>query len=96
MCWSCNAYCGNCKPPKEKPRMCTQCKAVNFDLEATQCRKCGTELPPRILPKTVFCLYCGLMCANPCKKAEKAPLDGVCVPCKLRTPPKDEASENNQ
>lgn len=92
MCWSCNAFCGNCKPPKERPRLCKACKTLHANTEATHCKKCGAELPPRILPKTVFCQYCGLMCANPCKKYEKAPMNGVPVGCQLRTPPKDAIS----
>ena len=93
MCWSCNAYCGNCKPPKERPRQCTQCKTYNFDPQKNLCRKCKAELPERITPSVVMCQYCGMMCANPCKKSEKAPADGLIHPCNLRTPPKEEKED---
>ncbi|NLL53035.1 MAG: hypothetical protein GX248_10080 [Peptococcaceae bacterium] len=94
MCWSCNAYCGNCKPPKEKPRQCTSCKAFNFDPEKNTCRKCGAELPARVPPPVIKCELCGMMCANPCKKGERPPADGILRPCKLRTPPPEELETN--
>jgi hypothetical protein len=89
MCWSCNPYCGNCKPPKEKPRLCVKCHAANFDTSLTKCRKCGADLPARVPPPIVKCKYSGMICANPCGKHKKAPLDGRILPCKLNTPPKD-------
>jgi len=87
MCWSCNPYCGNCKPPKEKPRFCTECQTANFDIERNTCRKCGAELPARVPPPVLDCLVCGKKCANPCKRGERPPADGVIRECKFRTPP---------
>ncbi len=69
MCWMCNPYCGRCRPPKEKPRSCSQCNKLCFDTERTTCEKCGAELPPRIKPQPAECLYAGVVCANPCGKS---------------------------
>ncbi|NLP45011.1 MAG: hypothetical protein GX351_10355 [Peptococcaceae bacterium] len=87
MCWSCNPYCGNCKPPKPKPRQCLQCKAYTIDPERDYCRKCGAKLPDHVPPPIVKCEYSGMMCANPCGKYKKPSLDGKYTPCKLNTPP---------
>lgn len=89
MCWSCNPYCGGCKPPKEKPRKCTTCGTFNFDTSAQKCRKCGAELPERVKPPVVYCLYSDMVCANPCNKHKKSPEDGGPVPCKMNTPPEN-------
>lgn len=87
MCWSCNPYCGGCKPPKEKPVKCSVCNAYTFRDESNKCRKCGAVLPERVKPPTVMCLYIGKLCANPCNRHKKAPEEGVIVSCKWHTPP---------
>jgi len=91
MCWSCNPYCGNCKPPKERPIICPQCKKVYINItdEPMKCKKCGSVLPKRPPRPIVNCLYSGLICANPCGKYKDPPKDGIIKPCKLNTPPKD-------
>ncbi len=91
MCWSCNPYCGFCKPPKPKPRQCSQCKAYNVNPDEKKCRKCGAELPPPVPPPVVQCLYSGMICANPCGKYKKPSPDGKVIPCKLNTPPQTES-----
>lgn len=94
MCWSCNPYCGGCKPPKEKPRACPVCGTYNFP-EYKNCKKCGAELPPPPKRPTVMCLYVEDLCANPCNKHKKPSQDGIVKTCKWRTPPKD-APDNLQ
>jgi hypothetical protein len=92
MCWSCNPYCGGCKPPKPKPVKCTQCKAVNFP-ELIHCKRCGALLPEPPKPIPAFCLYTDQMCANPCGRRKKPPENGVIQTCALHTPmPKDDSS----
>lgn len=92
MCWSCNPYCGNCKPPKEKPIMCPHCKKFNFDItdEPMKCKKCGSVLPERPARPIVNCLYSEMICANPCGKYKNPPEDGIIRPCKHNTPPKNQ------
>ncbi len=89
MCWSCNPYCGGCKPPKPKPRKCPNCKAYCFDEERKNCPKCGAVLPEHVPPPTVMCLYIGQLCANPCLRHKKAPEEGTEAACIWHTPPKD-------
>ena len=88
MCWSCNPYCGGCKPPKEKPVKCPMCKAYNFRDESSVCKKCGSPLPPPIPRPTVLCLYIGQLCANPCNKHKTTSEDGTIKSCSWHTPPK--------
>jgi hypothetical protein len=87
MCWSCNPYCGGCKPPKPKPRKCEGCGKYNFDPQDTLCRKCGHLLPEVIAPATVMCLYVNGLCANPCRRHLTAPEDGDTKTCNYRTVP---------
>ena len=84
MCWSCNPFCGNCKPPQPRPKVCPKCKTLNFDDpdEAVKCKKCGGELPKRPPRPVVHCLLAGISCSNPCKKYKTAPEDGIVRPCK--------------
>lgn len=91
MCWSCNPYCGNCKPPKPRPKICPECKTLNFDNpeEPMKCKKCGTELPKRPPRPVVDCLFANVICANPCSKYTEPPKDGVPYPCKYHTQPKE-------
>lgn len=91
MCWSCNPYCGGCKPPKEKPIQCPACGHYNFP-ELKGCKKCGTALPPPKERPTVMCLYIEKWCANPCNKHKKPSQDGITKTCKWHTPPKNELS----
>jgi hypothetical protein len=88
-CWSCNPYCGNCKPPKPKPVKCPVCGKFNFldRMKGKNCIKCGEVLPEPPKPPVVDCLYSGLVCANPCGQYKKTTDDGTLYPCKLRTPP---------
>ncbi|HBQ85424.1 MAG TPA: hypothetical protein DD811_02945 [Syntrophomonas sp.] len=88
MCWSCNPYCGGCKPPKPKPRKCTNCGKFNFNEQATKCEKCGADLPELVPPPTVMCLYVGQLCANPCRRHLTPSDDGELKTCKYRTVPK--------
>ena len=93
-CWICNPYCGNCKPPAERPVKCPQCKTLNFFIRADVkriCRQCGAILPEREERLVVFCSYCGLECANPCKQHKIVPKDGVLLKCPWITPPKSGA-----
>lgn len=89
MCWSCNPYCGGCKPPKPKPRKCSSCGKFNFNEKADKCEKCGAELPAIVPPATVMCLYVGQLCANPCRRHEKPPEDGVLKTCNFKTDPSE-------
>ncbi|WP_144351148.1 hypothetical protein [Sporomusa termitida] len=86
MCWSCNPYCGGCKPPKEKPAPCPACGTYNFP-ERKNCKQCGADLPPPKARPTVMCLYIGKLCANPCNKHKKPSQDGLVKTCKWHTPP---------
>lgn len=88
MCWVCNPYCGACKPPKEKPIQCPECKFYNFpeSVVDNRCIKCGAELPEREKIIPVECLYSGLVCARPCGKAKAKPKDDVVRPCGMHTP----------
>lgn len=88
MCWTCNPYCGGCKPPKEKPIPCPACGYYNISGRKT-CKKCGTELPPPKPRPTVQCLYINKLCANPCNRYKNPPQDGMAKTCKWHTPPKD-------
>ncbi len=88
MCWSCNPYCGGCKPPKPKPRKCPACKAFNFG-EEDKCKRCGGPLPERVPPPTVMCLYIGKLCANPCLRHKKSPEEGTEAVCIWHTPAKE-------
>ena len=86
MCWSCNPYCGGCKPPKEKPVKCPLCNTFTFR-ELKNCKKCGAPLPERVPPVPVLCLYIGgEMCANPCGRHKKVPEDGIAKSCSYHTP----------
>lgn len=82
MCWSCNPYCGRCKPPKEKPRKCSTCGNYNFDVNAVRCEDCGEILPERIKPTPAFCLQTQTMCPNPCGRSKVAPKDNKIIFCK--------------
>jgi len=89
-CWICNPYCGNCKPPAEKPVKCPQCNTFNIFIKAGEkriCKKCGTILPEGEVRPIVFCSYCGLECANQCKRYKLVPKDGVLLACPWITPP---------
>jgi len=85
MCWSCNPYCGGCKPPKPKPVKCPSCKTFTFP-EFTHCKKCGAKLPDLPKPVPVFCLYIGETCAVPCNRHKKTPDDGITGSCSCHTP----------
>lgn len=89
MCWSCNPYCGGCKPPKDKPIKCPACKAINFP-ELKNCKRCGAALPAPPERPTVMCLYIGKLCANPCNRHKKGSEDGTLYSCQWHTPPKDD------
>lgn len=84
----CNPYCGLCKPPKPRPRICPKCRTANFRPQDTNCKKCGEGLPAFIPPPVVLCNFCGLTCANPCGKSKQAVPDGGFQLCHLRTIPK--------
>ncbi|QEM67008.1 hypothetical protein FO488_01770 [Geobacter sp. FeAm09] len=86
MCWSCNPYCGGCKPPKPKPFKCPTCNTYCFP-ELKTCKRCGTVLPELPKPTPVMCLYIGKMCATPCNKHKKAVEKGAPIEaCKYHTP----------
>ncbi len=85
MCWTCNPYCGGCKPPKPKPIKCEHCGTYNFS-ELKNCRKCRRPLPERQPPEPVMCLYIGEMCANPCQRHKKKPDNKHDSFCKWHTP----------
>ncbi len=85
MCWSCNPYCGGCKPPKPKPVKCPNCKMFNFP-ELTHCKKCGILLPEPPKPVPSHCLYIGQMCANPCNRRLKPPLEDEVPDCTWHSP----------
>lgn len=90
-CWACNPYCGNCKPPKERPRQCPSCQKYCFNPEAKDCPRCGAELPLRVPPPVVKCHYSGLICANPCNKHKiDVSAKWHYMPCKHNTPPQKE------
>lgn len=91
MCWSCNPYCGGCKPPKEKPVKCAVCNGYSFP-ELTNCKKCGAVLPERTKRLPVMCLYIEKVCANPCNRHKKAPDDGQVKICVWHTPVENEPS----
>ena len=91
MCWSCNPYCGGCKPPKPKPIKCERCGAFNFD-DLGICRKCKQVLPERPKPEAVFCRYIGAMCANPCQRHKKDPDHLAESYCKWHTPVIDDST----
>jgi len=94
MCWSCNPYCGKCKPPKEKLKKCPQCKHYNFP-ELKNCKKCGAILPESAPRPTVMCIYIDKLCANPCGKYKEPPKNGITEQtCKWHTPPKNESTIN--
>lgn len=92
MCWSCNPYCGGCKPPKEKPVKCGVCGHYTF-FELIYCKKCGAALPPPPARPIVLCLYIGAECANPCNKHKKPSQDGQEKMCKWHTLPNNEPDE---
>ncbi|SDF73453.1 hypothetical protein SPACI_012250 [Sporomusa acidovorans DSM 3132] len=89
MCWSCNPYCGGCKPPKDKPKKCESCGLYNSP-QLTTCKKCGADLPPTPKRPTVMCLYIGELCANPCNRHKKPPQDGKLKTCRWHTPAQGE------
>ena len=89
MCWSCNPYCGGCKPPKPKPIKCPSCGIYSFK-DLKNCERCGAVMPERESPPTVMCLYIGQLCANPCQKHKKMPEDGTQGTCSWHTKPKTE------
>ncbi len=88
MCWSCNPYCGGCKPPKPKPRKCS-CGKFSFEEKAVKCSKCGADLPEIIPPQPVMCLFIGQICANPCKRSTTPPEGGEVKECNYWTPLKE-------
>jgi hypothetical protein len=88
VCWSCNPYCGGCKPPKAKPVRCPACKAYGFP-EQKNCKRCGAPLPEPPPPVPVMCLYIGQMCANPCGRHKKTPEEGLDATCSYHTPLKE-------
>ncbi len=105
-CQYCNPYCGKCRPPRERPRMCPSCSMVVFpeqgDLHA--CPRCGANLPEKERKRPAFCHNTGLVCANPCGKA-KTPNPGknylACgwhtpVEKKARRPQAHEETERSQ
>ena len=89
MCWSCNPFCGGCKPPKPRPIKCENCGTFNFD-ETETCRKCRQPLPERKKTEPVMCLYIGEMCADSCQrhKIERLETDEQDPYCKWHTPVK--------
>ncbi len=89
MCWSCNPYCGGCKPPKPKPIKCPHCHVYTFP-EKKFCKQCGVALPDLPAPQPVFCRYLGETCANPCNRHKKAPEEGIAAECKWHTPLKSD------
>lgn len=88
-CHACNPYCGKCRPPKERPMICTECEKLNFvdEILDDKCKYCGNTLPLRVKPKVLFCGNSGLLCANPCGKAKAANTSKHYVACPLNTPP---------
>lgn len=89
MCWSCNAICGGCRPPRKRPVKCPECGGYNvFDLEKNMgtktCKKCGLNVTELAIPEPLECNYCGEICYNPCKKAKQDPADGELHECNLR------------
>jgi hypothetical protein len=94
MCWSCNPYCGGCKPPKQKPIECPACGTYN-NAKLSVCKKCGAQLPPPPKRPIVMCLYIGELCANPCDRHKKPSQDGTLKTCRWHTPVKsaDEATD---
>lgn len=92
MCWSCNPYCGGCKPPKPKPVKCPGCKMYNFP-ELTRCKRCGLPLPEPPKPVPLFCLYIGKICANPCLRHKKLPNEDSEAICNWHTPLPEELSD---
>lgn len=91
MCWSCNPYCGGCKPPKPKPIKCPVCNTYCFP-ELKYCKRCGTVLPELSKPEPVLCLYIGKVCATPCNKHKKPPQEGQANTCSWHSAP-DAAEE---
>ncbi|MBU2702337.1 hypothetical protein Ga0466249_003464 [Sporomusaceae bacterium BoRhaA] len=93
MCWSCNPYCGGCKPPKERPVKCLVCHSLTFRDSTNLCKKCGAILPAPTPRPTVMCLYIGKMCSNPCNRHKALPKDGNETTCQWHTPPKNNRPE---
>lgn len=64
----CNPYCGRCKPSKEPLLVCPECGVDNNPElgEHTNCKNCGTKLPPRKIPEPILCLRIDQICARPC------------------------------
>lgn len=91
MCWTCNPYCGGCKPPKPKPMKCLSCNTYNLSDRET-CPKCGQPFPKHPAPTPTMCLYLGQMCGNPCHRHKKLPDEGVESNCPWHTPVRN----NNQ
>lgn len=89
MCWSCNPYCGGCKPPKPKPIKCPVCNTYTFP-ELIKCKRCGTVLPDLNKPEAVMCLYIGEICTTPCNRHKKASLDGLINTCTWHSTPDNE------
>lgn len=81
MCWSCNPYCGGCKPPKPKPVKCPKCKSFSFP-ELRNCKKCGEPLPEPPKPQPVMCLFIKEVCTNPCSRSKRPPKDDEEQVCK--------------
>ena len=52
---ACNPYCGICKPPREALLECASCGGINDPElgEFGNCKECGSELSPRILPEPI-------------------------------------------
>lgn len=82
MCWSCNAICGGCRPPRKRPVKCPECGTHNvYDIEqdmgTKECKKCGADLTEYAVPEARTCNFSGEMCYNPCKKSiQETPAGG--------------------
>lgn len=89
MCWTCNALCGGCRPPRKKAVKCPECNTFNiYDIEKVMdfkvCKKCGKDLTKEAVPVQLLCKYCGEICYNPCRKAKTDPPGGLHDDCLVR------------
>jgi len=88
-CKVCNPYCGNCRPPRERPRVCPDCGKLHFPEHGfpVRCVRCDVILPERQLPHVARCSRSGLLCGNPCGRRVYVPVDGKLASCGLNTRP---------
>ena len=90
-CWSCNPFCGKCKPPYRKA-ICPKCGKLTIVpkekyLASTeiQCANCGEDITDLIYVHPVYCHFSELICAYPCGRKDTKKTE-LSIPCISNTP----------